>query len=142
MIFFLQQGLFIFIYFILLLYEYSCLHFLPLLPPTPTIPTSYPLSYPPLASYFNEYAITVVPICHPLPLLHPALPTHSGNSHHCSCPCFMYISSLSTTFPILYFTSPWLFCNYLFVLLNLFTSSPILPLPLPIWHPSKHSPCP
>ena len=29
----------------------------------------------------------------------------------------------------MYFTSPWLFCNYLFVLLNPLTSSAILPLP-------------
>ena len=34
-------------------------------------------------------------------------------------PLFMStpISSLATPFPILYFTSPWPFCNYLFVLL-------------------------
>ena len=51
--------------------------------------------------------------------------------HHCSCPWVMRISSLATPFPILYFTSPWLFCNYLFVLLNRLTSYsfPYTPLP-------------
>ena len=37
-----------------------------------------------------------------------------------SRPWAMRISSLATPFPILYFTSLWLFCNYLFVLLLLF----------------------
>ena len=40
-----------------------------------------------------------------------------------------YVGSLATPFAVLYFTSPWLFCNYLFVL-NSLTSSPVLPLPL------------
>ena len=56
--------------------------------------------------------------------------------HHCSCPWVTCVSSLASLFPILSFTSPWLFCNYLFVLLNPLTSSPILPLLLPIWQPS------
>ena len=43
----------------------------------------------------------------------------------CSCLWVMSISSLATPFPILYFTAPWPFCNYLFVLLNPLTSSPI-----------------
>ena len=43
---------------------------------------------------------------------------------------------LDYSFPILYFTSPWLFCSYLFALLNPLTSSPIRALP-PIWQPSK-----
>ena len=51
--------------------------------------------------------------------------------HHCSCPWVMCISLLATPFPILYLTSPWLFSNYLFALLNPLTCSPILPLPLP-----------
>ena len=49
--------------------------------------------------------------------------------HHCSCPWVMHISSLATPFPTLYFISPWLCCNYLFVLLNSLTSSPIPPPP-------------
>ena len=51
--------------------------------------------------------------------------------HHCSCPWVMHITSLATLFPILYFTSLRLFCNYLFVLLNPLTSSPIPWYPLP-----------
>ena len=62
----------------------------------------------------------------PLYRLHPAPCTPLGNPpHHCSCPWVMHISALATPFPILYFASPWLFCNYLFVLLNPLTSSPI-----------------
>ena len=71
--------------------------------------------------------------------LHPAPLTPSGNSpHHCSCLWVMPISSLASPFPILYFTSPWLFCNYLFVL-NSLICSPTLHLPPPIWQPSKCS---
>ena len=44
--------------------------------------------------------------------------------HLCSCPWVMHIRSLASPFPALYFTSPWIFCNYLFVLLNPLTSSP------------------
>ena len=43
----------------------------------------------------------------------------------------VYKSSLATPSPILYFTVPWLFCNYLFVLLNPFTSLPV-PLHTPL----------
>ena len=74
---------------------------------------------------------------------HPAHHTPSGSlrqsPHHCSCPWIMPICSLATPFPIPYFTSPWLFCNYLFVLLNPLTSSPISPHSPPIWQPSKCS---
>ena len=70
----------------------------------------------------------------PLP---PAPPTPSGNPHaivhvHGSCE-----HSLAAPFPILYFTSLWLLCNYLFVLLNPLISSAVPPHTLPIWQPSK-----
>ena len=45
------------------------------------------------------------------------------SSHSYSCPWFMHISPLATPFPMLYFTSPWLFCNYLFGLFNPLLSS-------------------
>ena len=68
-------------------------------------------------------------------LLCPPLPStpHSlrQSPHHCLCPWITHISSLATPFLILYFISPWLFCNYLFVLLNPLTSSPILSFLLP-----------
>ena len=62
---------------------------------------------------------------HQTPLFPQAIP------HNCSCPWVMHIGSLATPSPVLYVTSPWLFCNYLFVLLNL-TSSPIPPHLSPI----------
>ena len=74
--------------------------------------------------YFIDYATTVVPI---FPL---CLPTHSTpnsllqSPHHCPWPWVMHINSLSTPFPILFFTSPWLFQNCLSVFLNPLTSSP------------------
>ena len=79
----------------------------------------------------------------------PLLPsTQHPNSlrqspHHCSCPWVMCTSSLPTRVPILHFTFPWLCCNYLFVLLNPLTSSPIPPHAPPIRKPSKCSlyPC-
>ena len=36
-----------------------------------------------------------------------------------------WVGSLATPFPMLYVTSLWLFCNYLFVILNPLASSPI-----------------
>ena len=62
--------------------------------------------------------------------------------HHNSCPWVTCTSSLATPFPILYCTSPWLSCNYLFVLFNPLTSSPFPPHPPAIWQPSKCSPDP
>ena len=57
------------------------------------------------------------------------------SSYHCSCPWVVHehalLSTLASPFPVLYFTSPWLFCNYLLVLLNPLTFSPIPPRPLP-----------
>ena len=89
--------------------------------------------------FFIDYAITVVlifPLCTPS-TQNPPLP--QAIPHHCSCPWVMHISSLTTPCPILYFTSPWLFCTYLFVLLNPLNFSPIHPHSPPIWQPSKHS---
>ena len=79
----------------------------------------------------------------PVAPLHPAPPySLRPCPHHWSCPWVMCINSLATPFPVLYLTSPWLFCNYLLVLLNPFTSSPIPPHPSLIWRPSKCSPYP
>ena len=88
--------------------------------------------------YFIDYVITVVPIFSPLPP--PSSNPHSlrQSPHHCSWPWVTHINSLATPFPTLYFTFPWLFCNYLFVLLNPLTSSPILSH-TPMWQPSKYS---
>ena len=80
-----------------------------------------------LKLHFIDYTIMVVFIFPPLPPP-PSTPNSLKQSpHHCSCPWVMHISSLATPFPILYFTAPWLFCNYQFVLLNPLTSSPTPP---------------
>ena len=72
-----------------------------------------------------EFAITVVPIFSPFLLLHQHPHSLRPSPHRWSCPWVMGISSLATPFPVLYFISLWLFCNYLLVLLNPLTSSPI-----------------
>ena len=79
----------------------------------------------------------------PLVPLYPSPPLQSyrQSPHLCSCPWVMCVSSLASPFPILYFISPWLFCNYQFVLLNTLTSSPILTHPTPIWQPSEVQGC-
>ena len=66
----------------------------------------------------------------PLPLSTQHPQSLRQSSHCCSCPWVMLTSSLATQFPSLYFTSPWLFCNHLFVLLNPLTFSHIPPYPL------------
>ena len=75
-------------------------------------------------------------LCLPLPRT-PNSPWHSP--HLCLCPLVMHVSSLATSFPTLYLTSPWLFCNYQFALLNPLTTSPITPHAPPTWQPSKCS---
>ena len=80
--------------------------------------------------YFNIFiddAITVVPLppftpLHPAHLLPPAFP------HYSSCPWVIPISSLASTFPILFLPSPCLFSTYL--LCYLF-SVPFPPSPPP-----------
>ena len=76
------------------------------------------------------------PLCPPPPRTPRSL---RQSPHHCSCPWVMCISSLATPFAILYFTPPWLLCNYLSALLNPLTSSPIPPQPPPVWQPSQCS---
>ena len=71
-----------------------------------------------------------------LPLFAPSTQQpHSlrQSPNDCSCPWVIHISSLATLFPILQFISPWLFCNYLFLLLKPLTSSPNVPNPPPIY---------
>ena len=77
-----------------------------------------------LKLYFIDYAITVVLIFPPRLPSTPHHPLPQVIPPPFSCPWVMCVSSLAPLFPTLYFTSPWLFCNYLFVLLNPFTSHP------------------
>ena len=74
---------------------------------------------------FVYYAITIVPIWLPLLTSNEYPQSLRQSPHHYSCPWVMCVSSLVTLFPILYFTSLWLFCNYLLVSLNPLTFSPI-----------------
>ena len=87
--------------------------------------------------YFIDYAIAVVPIF-PFPPSTHHLNNLRQSPHHCSWPLVLHISCLAAPFPILYFISPWLFCNYLFVLLNPFTALPIPPHLSPIGQSSKY----
>ena len=87
---------------------------------------SYALSF---KLYFIDYAITIILIFPPLPALHQVPPLLQVIPHLCWCPWVMHIRSLATPFPIMYFTSPWLFCNYLFVLHPLTSSSSPLHIP-------------
>ena len=88
--------------------------------------------------HFLDYAITIVlnfTLCPPAPSnpLPQAMPP----------PLFMPMGhaykffGYSIFYTVLYIQ--WLFCNYLFVLLNSLTSSPIPQYPPPIWQPSKCS---
>ena len=83
--------------------------------------------------FYSLCYITVVPIF-------PLLPPPPSNLHSLwqfhpllsSCPWVLHASSSCMLhFPILYLTSPWLFCTYQFVLLNPCTISPIIPLSSP-----------
>ena len=82
-----------------------------------------------LKLYFIDYAITVVPNLPHWPPPPCTLHSLRQSPHYCSCPRVTRISSLASPFPMLYFTSPWLFCDYLYVLLNPLYSSPIPPHP-------------
>ena len=87
------------------------------------------------SSFFNYIVLIMLlqlswffPLC-PSP---PSAPYSLRQAlHHCSCPWVTSMSCLAAPCPILNFTSPWLFCNYLFVLLSPLTSSPIPHTPLP-----------
>ena len=69
--------------------------------------------------------LPLLPLSTKPPSLSQTIPTR------CSCPWVVHINSLATPFPILYFTSPLLFCNYLFVLLKSTPLHPFLHTPLP-----------
>ena len=80
-----------------------------------------------LKIYFIDYAITVVPVfISPKGSFFPsALP------HLSSCPWVIHISSLASTFPILFLPSPCLFSTY--HLCYLFSvPSPLSPPPTPL----------
>ena len=63
--------------------------------------------------YFIDYAITVVPFISPLCSPPPAPPSPQHSSPLSSRPWVVHISFLASPFPILFLTSPCLFCTYL-----------------------------
>ena len=86
--------------------------------------------------YFINYGIRVVPISLSLPPL-PSTPLPSSNFPLSSFPWVMHITSLASPFPILFLTSPCLFCTYYLCFLF---SVPFLPfslLPLPADNPPR-----
>ena len=85
--------------------------------------------------YFIDYAIIVVPfpplvsLCH----AHPLPPTFPPFS---SCPWVIHVSSLASTFPILFLISPCLFSTYHLCLLSV----PFPPIS-PSHSPTDNPPC-
>ena len=60
------------------------------------------------------------PNSYPLaPHLTPDIPW--ATPQHCPNPWVMHVCSLAPILPMLYFVSPWLYCDYQFILLNLLT---------------------
>ena len=78
--------------------------------------------------YF-DYAVTVVPFFF---LSHPSLQQSTPFS---SCPWFVHVSSLASPLPILFLTSPCLFCSYPLCFLIPAPFSPFFPFPLPVDNP-------
>ena len=88
-----------------------------------------------LTSFYFKYILLImlvqlshffpfIPLCH-APPIPPALP------HLSSCPWVVHISSLTSPFPILFLTSPCLFCTYQLCFLFLVPFLPFSSLTLP-----------
>ena len=84
-----------------------------------------------LKIYFIEYALTVVPIFLPVPPSTWYPPFHPSMPHLNSCPWVVHISYLASPFPILFLTSPCLFCTYhlCFLIPEPFLPFSLFPLP-------------
>ena len=85
--------------------------------------------------YFIDYTVTVVPFpsfffLHPAHPLTPTFPLYS------SCPWVILVSSLASTFPILFLPSPCLFSTYLLCYLFSVPSPPS-----PSHSPVDNPPC-
>ena len=79
--------------------------------------------------YFIDYAVTVVPFISPLYSPQPCTPLPPAFPPLSSCPWVVHVSSLASPFPILFLTSPCLFCTYHLCMLSmnlLFTSCWVL----------------
>ena len=87
--------------------------------------------------YFNifiDYAIIVVPFP-PFPQLHPAHLLPPTFPPYSSCPWVILISSLASTFPILFLPSPCLFFTYHLCYLFSVPFPPLSPSHSPIDNP-------
>ena len=88
-----------------------------------------------LLKYFIDYTITVVPIFPPLLPSAWFPPSLLWSLYFSSCPWVVHVSSLESPSPILFLTSPCLFCTYPIMLLNPYTFTPFFPFPLPAGNP-------
>ena len=66
---------------------------------------------------------------------HVVPPFPTAISHLSSCAWVMYVSSLTSPFPILFLTSPCLFHTYQLYLIPAPSPPPLLPQPLPADNP-------
>ena len=78
------------------------------------------------------YSCPIFTICFPSTLHHHSY-LHSPPL--CSCPWVIHISSLISPFPILFLTSPCLFCTYHLCFLFPVLYPPFFPLPIPTGNP-------
>ena len=88
--------------------------------------------------FFIDYAITVVPIIpHFSPSVrYPPFPPASPPTHTLSsCPWVVQVTFLVSPFPILFLTSPCLFCTYHLYFLIPAPFLPFSPFPLPDSNP-------
>ena len=83
-----------------------------------------------LKNIFIDYAITVVPFPPPFTPLHPAHPLPPTFPSYISCPWFILISSLASTFPTLFLPSPVYFPPIIYATYSLYLSPPPPPTPL------------
>ena len=83
---------------------------------------------------FIDYAITVVPFP-PLTPLHPAHPLPPTFPPYSLCPWVILISSLASTFPILFLPSPCLFSTYHLCYLFSVPFPPLAPSHSPVDNP-------
>ena len=81
--------------------------------------------------YFIDYAITAVPFFIPFIPLHPVLPIPPSFFHLSSHLWVIHTSSLASPFPVLFLTSPCLFCTYALCFLFPVPFPPFSPHPIP-----------
>ena len=83
-----------------------------------------------MLSQLSQFFLLFIPLCPATPLP-PAFPTNLS-----SCPWVVYISSLASPFPILFLTSPCLFCTHQLCFLFPVPFLPFSRHPLPADNPS------